>query len=393
MTYKVHLDTLLKDAIQNGVVPGLAVLVNHRDGSRYEAGFGERVHGGGASMDSDTVLWLASMTKAVTGVAVMQQVERGILHLDQPASEICPELIDRPVLTGFDGNGAPLLRPAKGTITLRNLLTHTSGFVYDTWDPEIAQYHSVTSTPGVLSCENAALSVPLAFDPGTAWNYGPGIDWAGKMVERVTGQSLGSCMEEHLFTPLGMSSTGFKITDQMRARLATIHMRTSETDFVPMTDFELPQEPEFEMGGGGLYSTVNDYGRFLQMILNQGLTNEGVPVLKPETVAMMSVNQIGSHRVTGIKSTDQEFCLDVEFFPGLEKTWGLTFLINEKVAPTGRPRGSLAWCGAGNTFFWIDLANGFVAILAAQTLPFGDPQVLALFDAFEKTLYQNLRHT
>ena len=391
MTYKNHMDNLLEAAIQDGVVPGLAALINHRDGSRYEVGFGEQVHGSGVNMDAETVLWLASMTKAVTGAAVMQQVEHGSLHLDQPASEICHELKDRPVLAGFDGNGAPILRPAKGNFTLRNLLTHTSGFVYDTWDPVMAQYHSVTNTPGVLSCENAALSVPLGFDPGTDWNYGPGIDWAGKMVERVTGRSLGSYLEEHLFTPLGMSSTGFRITASMRARLATIHMRTPENSFSPMTDFELPQEPEFEMGGGGLYSTVNDYGRFLQMILNQGAANNGVPVLKPETVAMMSVNQIGARRISGIKSTDVEFCRDVEFFPGLEKTWGLTFLINEKVAPTGRPRGSLAWCGAANTFFWIDLTNGFSAILATQTLPFGDPQVLALFHAFEKTLYQNLQ--
>ena len=390
MTYKNHMDNLLEAAIQDAVVPGLTALIDHRDGSRYEAGFGEQVHGSGVNMDAETVLWLASMTKAVTGAAVMQQVEHGSLHLDQPASEICHELKDRPVLAGFDENGVPILRPAKGTITLRNLLTHTSGFVYDAWDPAMAQYHSVTNTPGVLSCENAALSVPLGFDPGTEWNYGPGIDWAGKMVERVTGQSLGSYMQEHLFTPLGMTSTGFRITASMRTRLATIHMRTPENSFSPMTDFELPQEPEFEMGGGGLYSTVNDYGRFLQMILNQGAANNGVPVLKPETVAMMSVNQIGPHRISGIKSTDVEFCRDVEFFPGLEKTWGLTFLINEKVAPTGRPRGSLAWCGAANTFFWIDLTNGFSAILATQTLPFGDPDVLALFDAFEKTLYQNL---
>jgi methyl acetate hydrolase len=195
------MDNLLEAAIQDGVVPGLAALIDHRDGSRYEAGFGEQVHGSGVNMNAETVLWLASMTKAVTGAAVMQQVEHGSLHLDQPASEICHELKDRPVLAGFDENGVPILRPAKGTITLRNLLMHTSGFVDDTWDPARAQYHSVTNTPGVLSCENAALSVPLGFDPGTEWNYGPGIDWAGKMVERVTGQSLGSYMQEHLFTP------------------------------------------------------------------------------------------------------------------------------------------------------------------------------------------------
>ena len=390
MKLKQRLDALFGDAVEAGELPGVVALATNRDGVFYEAGFGEQTQGGGAAMIPETVVWLASMTKAITSTAAMQQVDRGTLILDQPAAEICPELKDRQVLDGFEADGSPRLRPAEGTITLRNLLTHTSGFVYDTWNPGMSEFLSVTGTPGILSCENATLSVPLGFDPNTAWDYGPGIDWAGKMVERVTGMRLGDYLAEHLFGPLGMTSTAFRITEEMRARLATVHSRVSETAFSLMPDLEVPQDPEFQMGGGGLYSTVQDYARFVRMILNRGTGDDGARVLSAETVAMMSVNQMGANRVCMLKTVDPELSGDAEFFPGLEKSWGLSFMINEEQAPTGRPPGSLAWAGVANTFFWIDPTNGIGGVFAAQVLPFADAKSMALFEAFETAVYECL---
>ena len=388
MSMQQAIDTLLENATANGDVPGVVASVTSLDETLYEGGFGERVLGGGQAMTPDTVVWIASMTKAVTGAAAMQLVEQGKLSLDNPASEVIPYLGEVQVLDGFDDAGTPILRAPKSAVTLRQLLTHTAGFSYEIWNPSILQYQQATSTPMVTTCENAALQTPLLFDPGTSWDYGINIDWAGKMVEAASGQKLSEYMQENLFAPLGMTSTAFKITDQMRARMARIHQRGDDDSFAAL-DLEIPQEPEFEMGGGGLYSTVGDYAKFVRMILNKGSAN-GQQVLKPDTVAMMSQNQMGANRVCGLKTAIPPFSNDAEFFPGIEKTWGLSFMINEEDAPTGRPAGSLAWAGLANSYYWIDPKNGIAGVYATQVLPFVDKKSLPLFFDFESAVYQHL---
>ena len=147
----------------------------------------------------------------------MQLVEQGKLSLDQPISPVLPELASAQVLEGFDASGAPKLRPARRPITLRHLLTHTAGFTYDIWNANTPRYAKLTGIPGIITCKNDALRTPLAFDPGERWEYGINIDWAGKAVERVSGQKLGPYFQEHLFGPLGMSSTGFRLNPSQRA--------------------------------------------------------------------------------------------------------------------------------------------------------------------------------
>ena len=178
MSLKQQADQLLSAAVTDGAVPGVVALATNAEGTYYEGGFGERIQGDGVEMTPDTVAWLASMTKAITGAAVMQLVEQGKLELDAPASRVLPELAERQVLEGFDDAGQPVLRPAEGEITLRQLLTHTSGFVYDIWNRDFVKYLELTENPGIISCMNAALDIPLAFDPGSRWDYGIGIDWA-----------------------------------------------------------------------------------------------------------------------------------------------------------------------------------------------------------------------
>jgi len=382
------LDQILSAAVDAGDVPGVVAVVTTGSEQLYEAGFGERVLGAGPAMTPDTVVWIASMTKAVTGACAMQQVERGALQLDAPAGEVLPELARVQVLEGFDPQGQPRLRPPKSPITLRHLLTHTAGFSYEIWNADIQRYQQATGTPMVTTCENAALTTPLLFDPGTDWDYGINIDWAGKMVEAVTGQKLGAYMDEHLFGPLGMTSTAFAITPDMRARLAKVHARDASGALAPI-ELELPQQPEFEMGGGGLYSTVGDYAKFVAMILNKGQGPHGA-VLQPETVAAMSVNQMGENRVKCLHTAMPPYSNDAEFFPGMPKSWGLSFMINEQPAPTGRSAGSLAWAGLANTFYWIDPAKGVAGIYATQILPFADQRSLSLFLDFETAVYRSL---
>ena len=388
MALKDKADSLLRKAVEAGDVPGVVAMATDGKQTTYAGGFGKRTLGQPADMSLDTVVWIASMTKAITGMAAMQLVEQGKLDLDSPASKWLPALGKRQVLEGFDKDGQPKLRAPKRPITLRHLLTHTAGFAYEIWDGSIIQYQQAKGLPGVTTCENAALETPLLFDPGDRWDYGINIDWAGKMVEAVSGKKLGAYFKDHIFGPLGMNDTAFKITPAMRQRLAKIHQRGDDGSLQPL-DLEIPQEPEFEMGGGGLYSTAGDYLKFVQLFLNRGKAN-GKQILMPETVALMSKNAMGSSKVVMLKPAIPPLSNDAEFFPGMSKSWGLSFMINDEKAPTGRSAGSLAWAGLANTYYWIDQSKGVGGVFLTQVLPFADKKSLPLFYDFEKAVYQSL---
>ena len=373
----------LRRAAESGDVPGVVAAAANADGVIFEGGFGTRNLATGEPMTADTVVWIASMTKAITGTAAMQQVERGRLSLDGDIAAVLPELGRVQVLEGFDAGGKPRLRAPKRALTLRHLLTHTSGYAYDMWNPDIARYMEATGTPGIISCKNAALALPLAFDPGDRWEYGISSDWAGKAVEAVSGQKLDRYLQEEVFQPLGMTDTAFRIGDAQRKRLAKIHARTPE-GFV-VTDTELPQDPEFHMGGGGLYGTVGDYLKFAQMILHGGAFN-GVRVLKPETVAEMSRNAMGDLVCNPMKTAAPSLSNDVDFIAGMQ--WGLSFVINPEPLPTGRSAGSLAWAGLANSYYWIDPVKRVAGVYATQILPFFDQKAVAAFEGFERAVYQ-----
>ena len=383
-----QVDALLKRATDAGDVPGVVAMATAGDVMIYQGAFGTRRLGSAKPMAIDTVVWIASMTKPVTSAAAMQLVERGRLQLDEPASRWAPELGSVQVLEGFDASGAPRLRKPRRPITLRHLLTHTSGYGYGMWNAPLARYMELMKLPGTASCENAALRLPLLFDPGERWNYGINIEWAGKVIEGASGKKLGAYLKENLFDPLGMGSTGFRITPAMRKRISRLHERDAQ-GVLSAGDFEVPQEPEFEAGGGGLYSTAPDYLAFLRMILNRGAGN-GNRVLKAETVDLMSRNHMGDLRVVPLVTTNPSRSNDAEFFPGVPKSWGLGFMINHEAAPTGRSAGGLAWAGLSNCYFWIDPARGVGGVYMTQILPFADAKALPLFLEFETAVYRSL---
>jgi CubicO group peptidase (beta-lactamase class C family) len=389
MSLKEKADSLLKQAVDAGDVPGVVAMATDRDGTLYEGAFGKRVLGQDAAMTADTVVWIASMTKALTGTAAMQLVEQGKLDLDSPASKWVPALGSVQVLEGFDAAGKPRTRAPKRPITLRHLLTHTAGFSYEIWSADIQKYQQANNIPGVITCQNAALTTPLLFDPGERWDYGINIDFVGKTLEAVSGKKLSQVLRESVFEPLGMKDTAFKISPSMRERLAKIHQRGEDDEFTPLMDLEIPQEPEFEMGGGGLYGTAGDYLKFVRMILNAGRAN-GARVLKAETVRTMAENHIGEVLVGPLKTAIPPLSNDVDVFPGMPKKWGLSFLINTERAPTGRSPGSLAWAGLANTYFWIDPAKGIGGVYLSQVLPFADKKSLPLYADFETAVYQSL---
>ncbi len=386
MTLKAQLDELLAGAVAAGDVPFVTAAVVTADGATYTGAFGAV---GGADVQPDSVAAIHSMTKAVTGIAAMQLVERGELHLDAPAGEVCPFLGDVRVLEGYDESGAPRLRAPSQPVTLRRLLTHTSGFVYEMWNEVFADYLARTDTPSLMGLQKASLKVPLMFDPGARWEYGIGIDWVGMMVEAASGQTLGEYMREHIFEPLGMSDTAFTATASMAARRLPLFHRDADGSLAGGEIPPAPEAPEFEMGGGGLLSTVLDYGRLLSALLNGGRAGEAT-LLAPETIAEMGRNHIGDLRVTLLRSCAPALSNDAELFPGQPKTWGLTFQVSETACDTGRPAGTLMWAGLGNSYYWLDLKQGIAGAMLTQVFPFADPRCVQTFYDLERMTYATL---
>jgi methyl acetate hydrolase len=383
-----RIDRALSQAAEAAEVAGVVAAATLRGEPFYEGAFGRRDIGRQVAMTVDTVFWIASMTKAITAAGAMQQVEAGKLALDAPISDILPQLRSPQVFEGFDVSGKAKLRPAKRAITLRHLLTHTAGFSYDIWNADLGKYMEQNAIPGIITCQDAALTTPLTFDPGERWDYGINIDWAGKAVEAASGKRLESYLRDRIFAPLGMVDTSFALRADQRARLAAMHARGADGTLQAIP-FELPQEPEFFMGGGGLYGTARDYLRFLNMILGGG-TLDGVQVLKRETVREMTQNNIGGIAVETLKTAMPTLSNDANLFPGMVQNWGLSFCINTEEGPHGRSPGSLAWAGLGNTYFWADPQRKVAGTIMTQTLPFADAKVLELFGRLERGVYDAL---
>lgn len=382
------IDSVLSSAVEGDRIAGLVAAAADAQGTIYQAAFGRRNVSASQRMTTDTVFRIASMTKAITGAAAMQMVEQGKLSLDQPAKEVLPFLADTQVLTGFDAQDNPILRAPRSQITLRNLLTHTAGFVYDTWNAEMHKYAAVTGLPPARTGKLEALTAPLNFDPGERWEYGINIDIAGRMVEEASGLDLEAYMQKFLFGPLGMPDTSFIQRPEWDKRLGPIHARQADGSLVPLPPPAVVKR-EFYAGGGGLFSTASDYLRFLRALMNGG-TLDGNRVLKAETVALMLQNNMGALDMQPMPTQVPELSNPVDLFPGMKKKWGLTFLINTEQGPAGRSAGSVAWAGLNNTYYWLDPVRKIAGVFMTQTLPFADHTVLAGLDAFEDAVYRSV---
>jgi methyl acetate hydrolase len=388
MQGKARIDQILREKTDAREIPGIVAIAADSIEVIYQGAFGKRALSKDDAMTADSVFWIASMSKAITAAAGMQLVEQGKLSLDAPIGKVLPDLASRQVLEGFDAKGEPKLRPAKNPITLRHLMTHTAGFCYNMWNGDMVRYLEKTGLPDITTCKNDALRTPIMSDPGTRWEYGTNIDFVGKAVEAVSGKRLDAYLRDHMFTPLGMSDTGFKLGEAQRKRLVGMHARGPDGSLASIP-FEVEQDPEFHMGGGGLYSTAGDYIKFTQMILNKGRGN-GNQVLKPETVALMGQNHIGELNMTRMNSAVAFATNDVDLYPGMAKKWGLSFLINTAKTPEGRSPGSLAWAGLANTYYWIDPSRDVTGVILMQLLPFADRNCLEAFSGFESGVYAGL---
>ncbi|MGN8646240.1 serine hydrolase domain-containing protein [Gracilibacillus sp. HCP3S3_G5_1] len=386
-TLKTTLDSILTNSVKRaGGVPGVVAMVTDREGNIYEGAAGVRDSNTQQSMTTDTVFSLFSTTKALTGSVLMKLVEEGKAHLDDPVKEYVPEIADIMVLEGFDPDGQPRLRKPKIDVTINMLMLHTAGFGYEFFSAEDRKYREAKDVPAVLTSTFDSMKSVLLFEPGERWNYGVNIDWVGKIVEAVYGMRLEEVMKRELFTPLDMSDIGFTLSSSMTERRATIHTRNQEGKLTPKPDMILPQNPEIDMGGHGLYASIGEYMKFIRMILN-----DGSGVLNPETVSKMAQSGLGDLKSGGWVSSDPVVVNDGEFFPGFQKSWSYTFQVNDEPLPTGRPAGQLMWGGLANLFYWIDRENGIGGFWSTQMLPYQDPSSYLGYLEFESAVYQNVK--
>lgn len=392
MNLKFNADSLLKKVVTSEPrVPGVVAMITNRESNIYEGAAGLRKIDGDTAIDTNDAFAIFSTTKAITATAVLQLVEEGKLDLDAPASDYAPDIGTLKVIEGFDDAGEPILRAPKRPVTTKHLLLHTGGFGYDFFSETYNRLAQEKGQPSVITASKASIMTPLQFDPGDRWEYGTNMDWAGQVVEGITGRRLGEVFQTKIFEPLGINDMTFELNDGLRKRLAAMHARGADGSLTPM-DFELPDKPEVHMGGHGLYGTVGDYMKFIRMWLNDGMGSNG-RVLKPETVAMAEKNHLGEMKIGMLPGVIPSLSNNAEFFPGLSKSWSYSFMVNDEDAATGRPAGALGWAGLANLFYWIDRKNGYGGFWATQILPFGDPASFTGYMEFESKFYAELNRS
>ncbi len=379
------IDQILQSSLQQHKIPCAVAMAATSTKTTYTGAFGMRDSKSGIAVTPESIFMIASMTKPVTSVAAMQLVEQGKLKLDEPAGSYIPELGSLQVLQGFDpATGKPILKPATRPVTLRRLLTHTSGFVYDTWDADMLRYEKESGVSYPLG--TVAPLTPLMFEPGSRWQYGTSADWSGRLVETVTGYTLEQYFQKYILEPLGMKDTGFSVPAEKFDRMVSEYTRQPDGSLVE-NPRALPPPPKAFNGGGGLYSTAGDYVRFMQMFLLHGRGQNGAQILRPKTVQMMETIQTGDLSAGKLKSVRPNISSDVDFHPGFKDGFGFGFLINAEGYDGRRSAGSLAWAGVANTYFWIDPSKGVAGVIMMQFLPFADKEALAVLGDFERAVY------
>lgn len=384
MVRAAAIDAALRRATDTGEIAGVVAMATTASDLVYQGCFGVADLGTGRRLAANDIFRIASMTKAITSVAAMQLVEQGRLSLDGPIAAELPHLAAPMVLDGFNGP-MPILRPAAGPITLRQLLTHTAGFGYDAWNADLTRAATALGLPGRPTTIDELARFPLLFDPGTRWNYSIATDIVGHAIAAASGMPIDDYLATHITIPLGMADTGFTLSDAQRPRLVAVHQRQADGS-LGAGDRPAGNGPAFLAGGGGLCSTAGDYTRFLRMLLRGG-TLDGARILSAATVAEMGRNHIGALDVLPMRSAMPASSYDCELFPGMVKKWGLGFLINTEAGPDGRSANSMAWAGLVNTYFWLDPTAGVAGVLLTQSMPFADPKALDLLGAFERGVY------
>ena len=372
------IDEAMRGAIARKDIAGIVAMAADRKGVIYQGAFGVADLGEARPVKLDALFRIASMTKAITSTAAMQLMEQGRFGLEDPVEKYLPQFAKLSVFESFDGaTGAYRLRPATKAVTVRHLFTHTSGLGYPFTNPTVRDFKPRAGEEYPVG--------PLVFEPGERWLYSTSTDWLGRLVEKVSGQSLEDYFRQHIFMPLGMADTFYFVPKDKEARLVTVNRRIADGS-IGKEPVQPPTSGFTPIGGGGLSSTAYDYLRFTRALLNGGEL-EGGRILSAGSVALLGQNQIGALGVPAQKTALPDRSDDFSFIADGRDKWGLGFLITADAVPGKRSAGSLSWGGINNTYYWLDPTRGITGVILMQFLPFADRKALALYDAFERGVY------
>jgi len=374
------LSSFLKNATDRGDVPGVVVAVVNRSGTLYNEAFGLKSTLKSAPMTKDTLFNMASMTKPITSVAIMMLIDEGKLKLDDEVAKYLPKYKDPVVISSFnEADGSFETRPAKRAITIRHLLTHTSGIGYGFSSPMLTKIMQKTG--------KQELDSPMLFDPGESWAYGASTRVLGEVVEAISGQKLDAFLDARIFKPLGMQDTAYLVPTEKYPRVVGVNARGADGKFVerPMP----PTLPATVQGDGGLYGTASDYGLFLRMLLNRGKLGDA-RILSEKSVKTMFEPHTGSVVVKEQQSANLALSKNFPVGAGKDR-WGLGFQLAAEQLPNRRSPGSGTWAGIFNTHFFIDPKKDIGVVVMMQTLPFYDEASMKVYAGVEEAVYRNLK--
>jgi len=374
------LSSFLKEATDRGDVPGVVVAVVNKDGVVYHEAFGRSRTLTSTPMTKDTIFNMASMTKPVTSVAIMMLVEDGKLKLDDEVAKYLPKYKDPLVISKFnEADSTYETRPAKRPITIRHLLTHTSGIGYGFASPTLTKIMAKTG--------KTELDLPLLFDPGESWAYGASTRVLGNVVEVISGQKIDAFLESRILGPLGMHDTSYLVPPSKYPRVVAVNARDAEGKFV---ERPMPATLTAQVAGdGGLYGTAGDYGLFLRMLLNRGKLGD-TRILSEKSVKTMLESQTGKVVVQPQESANLAVSRNFPLGAGKDH-WGLGFQLAAETAPNRRTPGSGTWAGIFNTHFFVDPSREIGVVVMMQTLPFYDEAAMKVYAGVEEAVYRNLK--
>ncbi|MDP1738754.1 MAG: serine hydrolase domain-containing protein [Caulobacter sp.] len=379
-----RLDAAMEALVDNGRLPGVVTLLARHGKIVAVNAYGLKDVATGAPITEDTIFRMYSQTKPVTGVAMMILYEEGRWKLDEPVVKYIPEFTGLQVFKGLDADGKPILEPIARSATMRELLTHTAGFAYGliTDNPVDKAYRdsAMLRAPTLQAMVEEAGKLPLASQPGTEWRYSIAVDIQGYIIEKLSGQSLPDFMQSRIFGPLSMTDTAFWAPPEKMGRFATLYMvNPKERTIVPAEGFMvLPVEkpPTAASGGGGLVSTLRDYTRFAQMLLNGGEL-DGVRILSPATIRLMASNHLTDAQLAGNP-----------IGPGVGFGLDVAVIMDPARAGTLAGKGTYSWGGAAGTWFWVDPENDVIFLGMIQVL--GGGGLWRLDDLSATLVYQAL---
>ena len=374
------LSTFLKTATDRGDVPGVVVAVVDKNGVLYNEAFGKSSTIRNTPMTKDTIFNMASMTKPVTSAAIMILVDEGKLKLDDDVAKYLPKWKDPVVVSKFNEADASFeTRPAKRAITIRHLLTHTSGIGYGFSSPTLAKIMEKT--------KKNELDSPLLFDPGESWAYGASTRVLGHVVEAISGQKIDEFLQARILGPLGMNDTSYLVPTTKYSRVVAVNARNAGGTF---EERPMPATlPATVQGDGGLYGTASDYGLFLRILLNRGTLN-GKRILSEQSAKLMLEPATGSVVVKEQQSSNLALSKNFPVGAGRDK-WGLGFQLAAEKLRNRRSPGSGTWAGIFNTHFFIDPSRELGVIVMMQTLPFYDEASMKVYAGAEEAVYSHLK--